>query len=420
MSTFIKKLRTDALYRNSVIFIGGSLIASIFGYLFHLAMGRMLAPADYAIIASLLAVLTIISVPAGTIQTVATRYTAQYKAKGDEASLKGLRVSLARKLGVLGIIITVGFMVLSPWVSDFLNIGSVWPVIVISLVFLFAILAPIYRGILQGSQRFVALSSSLIAEAGLKFAAGIGLVWIGLQVGGAIGAIVIGSAAGLLVAWFFARQDGTVVPKKVDLKGMLKYALPVIIVLLSAALLYNIDVILVKHYFSGEEAGLYAALSQLGKIIVFGTMAVAGVMFPMVAEKFERKEDYRPILWKSIGIVGGLSAIAVVIYFLAPQFVIGLLYGENYLAVAWLLGYVAVFMALYSVLNVLVQFFLSIKIYGFIYPLVVGMIAQIVLVVMYHTSLFEVIMIMNVSIAATTVALFVYYGFLSKKLKARR
>ena len=55
---------------------------------------------------------------------------------------------------------------------------------------------------------------------------------------------------------------------------------------------HNIDVILVKHYFSADEAGHYAALSQLGKIIIFGTGAIASVMFPLVVERFEKHEMY--------------------------------------------------------------------------------------------------------------------------------
>jgi len=425
MNFSLKKALSDPLYRNSFIFFAGSFAASFLGYLYHLAMGRLLAPADYGIVASLLVVFLLLSVITTTILTVVMKYTAQYQARKDLPAINKISKKIGRYALVAGLIVTGLFVICSPWLSAFLNINSVLPVIAISGIFIFVFTTAVFRGILQGLQRFKALSITLVVESGVKLVAGIGLVLIGFYVLGAIVALVLAAAVGLWTAWWFVRRwkiQSNITKSEsdysqVDFRGMLVYSLPVLGFLLLATLIYNIDLLMVKHYFPATEAGYYAALSQLGKIIVFGTVAIAGVMFPMVAEKFEKKQNFRKVLWKSIGIVSLLSAIAIVVYFLAPKIVIGLLYGPEYLVAASLLGYVAIFMGLYSVTNVLIQFFMSVKSYGALYPLFAGCVAQIILITMFHQSLLQVILVMDISMAAIAIALFAYYGFFSQKLK---
>ncbi len=388
-------------------------------------MGRLMSPADYSMVAALLSVLAIISVPTGVINTVAMRYSAQYKAKSNDSLITKLQHLLSRKMFIFGIVLTGIMLISSPFIAKFLKLDSVLPVIVLSFVCLFIFTAPVYRGILQGLQKFKGLSISLVADSGIKFAAGVALVMAGFLISGAIGAVVLGAFVGLITAWFFLKKQKVINPEKntkeqIDFRGMLKYAIPVAVVLLGTALFYNIDVILVKHYFSAQEAGYYASLSQLGKIIIFGTGAIAGVMFPMIVEKYEKGERYQGLFWKSIGIVTLLSGIALVIYFLFPEFVVGLLYGADYLPMAGLLGFVGIFMALYSILNVVVQFFLSVKSYTFLYSFIIGMIGQIILVVLFHNTIEQVILMMNISMASIAIALFIHYAFFNQKLKIKR
>ncbi len=418
MASFIGKIKRDPLYRNSIIFFIGSFVASALGYLYHLFLGRLLLPEQYGIIGSLLSMFLIVSVATNTILTVVMKYTAQYYAQGKSAAVVTMQKRLGRWLTVGSVIITGACVALSGPISRFLNIDSVWPVVFLGLSFLFIFVSPIYRGVLQGLQRFGRLSWSMIIDGCAKLFFGLLLVWLGWSVIGGVLGIVAGALLGLLTSWLFSR-DTRKIPGQAfgDWRGVWTYCLPVAVVMLATTLLYSIDVILVKHYFSPAEAGLYTAVSQLGKIIVFGTAAIAGVMFPMVAAKFAEGENFRPVFWKAVGIVTGLSALAAVIYFLAPNFIIGLLYGPDYLPGASLLGYVAIFMAFYSVINVLVQFFLSIKDYGALLPLVVGCAAQIFLIVLFHQSLYQVIFIIDCCLASIVASLFVYYGYRSKKHK---
>ena len=72
-------------------------------------------------------------------------------------------------------------------------------------------------------------------------------------------------------------------------------------------MIITMDLILVKHFFSDQDAGVYATLSILGKIIYFAASPVASVMFPIVAGKHAKGEKYFEFLLMSLLITIFLS-----------------------------------------------------------------------------------------------------------------
>jgi O-antigen/teichoic acid export membrane protein len=82
------------------------------------------------------------------------------------------------------------------------------------------------------------------------------------------------------------------------------------------------------------------------------------------------------------------------VYFLFPQFIITLfLGGRGYLAMAPFLGLFGLFITLYSVVNIFVNFFLSINKTKIISLLVGSALLQIVLLWIYHSNFYEIISI---------------------------
>ncbi|EKD49327.1 MAG: capsular polysaccharide biosynthesis protein [uncultured bacterium] len=407
-----QNLKKNALVKHSAVFFTGSMIASIMGYLYHLAMGRMLGPSNYAIVVSLLSLFTLISVPAGMLQTVIAKFTANAKADENFDYINVLQKYFSKSFFYVGCVIFAVLAIFSKPIAGFLRIDSYIPVLILGVVFFVVLIVPVFRGVLQGLQRFKALSLSLIADAMTKLGLGLLLVFMGLRVNGAITAIAMSAYVGILVTIFYLK-DLKKFDKKVAIekKKIFIYCIPVAVMLLTTALYYNIDIIMVKHYFDGTDAGHYSALSMLGKIIVFGTMSIVGVMFPMVAEAFRKGENYSKFLWQSVGIVALLSGIGIAAYFIFPHFIIGLLYGKEYQVVAPYLGYVGIFMGLYAIVNIFAQFFISIQKYTPLILLVIASILQIVALMIFHSSIKEVIVVMNIVMVSLLVAFLVYYLF---------
>src|ERR1039458_7827861 len=69
----------------SVLFVGSSAAAVLF-FLFHVLMGRLMGPVDYAELVALIGLLNVLNVPAGVMQLTMARYVAEYVQREDAAT----------------------------------------------------------------------------------------------------------------------------------------------------------------------------------------------------------------------------------------------------------------------------------------------------------------------------------------------
>ena len=134
---------------------------------------------------------------------------------------------------------------------------------------------------------------------------------------------------------------------------MLSYSWPTLLASILLAVSINLDIILVKHYFPAEEAGLYAAVSTIGKIILYATGPIVSVMFPMISEQTAKKEKHYKIFLLSLTMTLVGALIILGIYVIAPGKVISILYGGTYASLYYLLPQVGVAVLFYALINLI-------------------------------------------------------------------
>lgn len=408
---------SNRLLANSLVFFAGTMVLSVFNYLYNSFMGRLLGPEQYSIIGSLLAFIAIITIPTNAVATVAMRFTAHYHAKNDDGTILTFFRRFAKKLALLGILVALGLIAASPLLANFLHLPSATPVVIIAPILIFAILLPLNRGILQGLQRFGEAVINQNIDPFLKLVLGVLLVKLGFGINGAMAAILLGSGIAYLTSFAplrsILKQKPTpiaVMPKEVK-----DFSLIALIAFLLATLLMNIDVLLVKHYLPSYEAGLYAALSTIGKIILFVTSPVVSVMFPMISDLQGREQKHYRVLLQSIILVTAIGLIGTVGYYLMPELVVRILYGPDYLAIAPLLGLFGTVMLLYSLINLWINYFLSIGDRYFIIFLIIGSILEVALLVWRHDNFLIIVESLLVSMSFGFVALTAYYFYLKRE-----
>ena len=416
-----KKILKNQLIAGSFVLFVGSMFANFGSYLYHLLMGRMLGPVNYGVLTALISLLYIISIPALTLATTIVKFASVAKAKKNYAKVYFLFYDFSRKLLVVSVIIFILFAFGSQVIAEFLQIPSRALIILTSSLFLISLLPTVNNGILQAFLNFPFLAANSIFGVILKLALAVGLVKLGFSVGGAMMAILISSLIIYLVSFFplrflwqykqslllrnkqslLLRNKGKVA--KIDWSKITSYAAPVFLAVLGLTSLYTTDIILVKHFFPAFQAGLYAALAVMGKIIFFASNAVPMVMFPLVSERYENGGRYRPFLSQSLILVSGLSAGITGFYFLFPKFMINILYGPSFLATSPYLGLFGIFISLYTLSSVLTSFFLSIRKTRVAFFVLSAAITQIALIWLFHASILQVI---QISILVTTLLLF--------------
>lgn len=399
----------NKLLAGSLVMIVGSNVTNFLNYIYHLILGRMLGPASYGELAALISLIGLLGMIPLSLGLVVTKFISASKT---EAQIKNLATWFDKRVLFLALVILTTITLSSSYISKFLNIKDTFLIIIVGVSFLFLLPSTFNRALLQGLLKFRQFVISVLFENFSKLALAIILVVIGFGVTGAMMGLLIGIFFGWLISRHFIR--GYLVKKaitKPKIKPIFVYSVPVIFQFLTITSLYSSDLILVKHFFSSHEAGIYAALSTLGRIIYFGAGPITSVMFPIISAKQSQGQNYKKVFILSLLMTVVLTLVVLLIYIFLPDLSIQILYGSKYLEAKSLLALFGIFSTLLTIANLLTNYYLSLgKVKVVILPIIAA-ISQIFGIVFYHSSLMEVI---TVSIIVTTlliIFLFVYFGY---------
>lgn len=383
----------NSLFRDGVILLSATTLLNLSAFIYHFYMGRVLGPSSYGILGAMLSLVYLLNVPLFVLQTAISKSVSELKVKEQFSKINYLLSALLKGLTLYGVIAAAMFIFLIPIIASFLYIPKT-TLYVLSPLVLFILLLPVNRGVLQGLQRFKSLGVNMVSEGFSKLALGVLLVFLGFGVNGAVAGITLSIVVSFFLGFLPLRNITNHAKEKVNVIEVYKFALPVFIVLTSLTIFYSADIILVKHFFNELEAGYYAALALLGKVVFFATLSINWVMFPKVVEMNAAQKPSIHILRKSLIFVLFLSAIISTLYFLFPGLVINLLFGNEYIAIKPLLGLFAVFMAFYSMVYILSIYNLSMQRTRFIYILILFNLLEVILISLFHQSLKQIVLVL--------------------------
>jgi O-antigen/teichoic acid export membrane protein len=267
----------------------------------------------------------------------------------------------------------------------------------------------LFIGVLNGLEKFTYQNFSSVVSALLKVGFAVLFVFIGYGVNGALWGIILGLVAGIVICYVplnsLVREANY---EKFDSKPIYRYAVPVFFASMFSIFVVTVDQILVKHFFSSVDAGLYAAAGNVGKIIWFGSGFLTSVLFPQIVALKAQKKDTSKLLMKVLLISGLLAVIGCVVYFSTPNLIVNLLYGSDYLSIAPLIGLFGVGMMFFSLLQVMITYNLAMEKYNFIYIILLGLIIEVAGIFVFHESLLDIVKIFLVSNALMLFGVLVY------------
>ena len=392
-TTKIKKImlkiikKNKQLLKDNLILFIGLFLNGAFAYIYHFIMGRALGPVDYGILNIIIAINYIIVVFFNAIQTSITQYTAKYKSQNQPGKINTLIRKTSKQLLKTSIIISLIFSLTIPLIGSFLHLENPWILLWCIPLIIFSLIYPITRGALQGLQSFAKLSLSYIGEGSIKVITGVILIFLGLRLHGALAALGFALILSYPITFKPLKKIFNTKPKKIQIKEIYSYSLPVVLAFLLITLMFSLDILLVKHFLSPEQAGFYAALAILSKVIFFSITPLAQVMFPKITEAKQSKNNYNHLLYKTLFISLIIIAIILVIYFGVPSLAVTILFGSAYQAIIPLLGLMGVMMSFLSLAYVLVFYNLSIERYNFIWIILTFLVVEIVILFLFHNNL---------------------------------
>lgn len=418
MKKMAKELIKNPLISGSaIVFIGGN-IANVFQFLFNLFMSRNLSVVEYGVLASIMSFIALPGFITGAIAPTVIHFAGRYFATQDLGKLRGLYGRLGKATFMLAMSIFLLILIFLSPIGIFFHIKDHTLLFLADVIIVFGAFQLLNNAFLQAKLSFGYLSGVSILGALLKFAFGVLLVFLGLSVGGAVGAIVIATVIPLLFTFIPLRHifEKKITPVTTKAKDLFSYGLPSAFALSALTFFITSDIILVKHFFNPKQAGLYAGLSLIGRVIFFLSGPISGVMFPLIVQKHGKGESYAKSFYLSLFLVFAASLIIMIFYYLFPDFVIHFfLKNTAYLSIKPYLIFFALFITMYSLLVVVVNFYLSIKKTKVAFPLILGVIAQAGGIWIFHNSFTQVISISFVIIFVLLSSLLLYYPYATRK-----
>lgn len=390
----------------------GTNIANFLAYLYHLIIGRILGPVSYGELATIISTLGLISTVFSFLGIVVVKFVSA--SKKDQI---GPLYNWFLKNGLLfGVILFFLQLIITPILSGFLKIEIKTVVLLAPILFL-TLLSFIIRSFLQGLLRFgrVVLISNI--DLGGRLVFGIIFISLGLSSLGGVLGILIASFFSLFLGFVFLRDIRSKTRKIYyeNSKKIFKYTLPVLLISFANNSFVSTDVVLAKHYLTPVDAGIYASLSTLGKIIFYATSPIVAVMFPIISKRYNQKKNYLPFFSVSASMIVLLGLAVLGIYYFFPRLMINILFGEKFLVGSDLLIYFGLFAFVFSLSNMFSSFYLSIGKTIIWFFVSFFAIFQILGILLYHSTIKEIIYVSLISVSLLLFFLILYFGYGKRK-----
>jgi glycosyltransferase involved in cell wall biosynthesis/O-antigen/teichoic acid export membrane protein len=388
-------------------------------YAFHVVATRILAPSEYGGLSGLLAMLLVLSVPCGVLQTVVAKRTAMLRADGGEG-LDALTARTTRGLALLGGAIAAVVVIASPLVGAFVHVGLV-PALLLAPFAFFAIVASAPLGVLQGQKRFAALGWATSSGVVVRFVVGVALMSAGWGIVGALLGSAVAQVAVLGISLRLLRLPGHVwATAGASIQWVRGELASTLAALTGFWLLVETDIVLARHYFGAHDSGVYAAAGILARAVLFLPAAVALVALPHFAEAGRDVERSRQWLRLSLTATGALAFGAALVLALFGRPLLSLTFGTDYAVGDGLLAILAPAMASLALTSVLLYFHIAAgsRAYRVVY---VGLAAETLLIAIGHGSGQEVaIVVLGVGAAVTAVLFHAAHAVLRWRPEAAR
>ena len=335
-------------------------LASLTSFGFQWAMARMLAPAAYADLFAVLALFAILAVPSQLLLPIGTRMTGlAVVAKGRPAAIEVLRRALIRG-GIVGLVAWIVVAAMSGLIELLIGTDDRTAIIWLGGAVAIAFVFPFTKALLTGLRAFLLLGTSNLLDGALRALIGVGLVALGFGVAGGIAASalsgLLGVLAVVLAAPYIARATSEApVGTPPDASGMSAHV-RVGLLSLSLAILMNVDILVVRHFFDDASASLYAASALVGRIVLFAAAPAAQVVLPHIIRQVAAGEPLTRTLAVTAAFtvfIGGGAALVIVV---VPELVFQIMFADRYIPVPHLVWAYTVAGSLLALLTLLTYF----------------------------------------------------------------
>jgi O-antigen/teichoic acid export membrane protein len=386
----------------SVVLLSGSGLTTAINLAYNIAVAQFLGPRGFGQATVVYTILTLISAVTLSFQIISAKLVAQ---QGTSENKAAVYRSFHRGAWACGILVALILLLFQSAIAGYLNLANPTLVALLAVGAAFYVPLGCRRGYIQGSYGFRRLATNLVVEGAFRLGGSVLLILLGLGVEGVIAA----NAAAVVVAYLTAAPKlAGRVQNPLHFSSALRETSQALVFFSGQVLINNCDIVLVKHFFLAKEAGLYAAVAMVGRVIFAFSSAVVNSMFPLVAgTREEERKDLRVIATSLLLVLvtGSILALGLGI---APAGIWTAFFGSGFEIVGkynfpYLLALYAITTITFSLSVVIITFEMSYKIANTSWVQLAFSGVVIAAICQFHSSLREVILVQLILMVALLV-----------------
>lgn len=397
-----------AFMRHNSLLLLATVVTTPLSLLYSILTARVLGPEAFGILGVVLALYQVLAQTIGPFSLVTAKYVAEYHAVGNRPATAALLRRIMRLLVWVGVVSLLAIGAISPLIRSFLHLDSSRTVILVSLLFAASLGMEMARGVLQGLHAFGQLALNQIAEALARLIVGIGLLAVGLTVDGAIVAYILGVIGAIVLVAPRLRAMTRDPGPRPALGPILAYTRAVTLMGVSNIVLANASIILVKHYFSAYDAGIFAAVVSFGRILYLVATVFLTTMFPSLAALRATNQSSVRLIALNLTVLTAISVCAIAVLAVLGNALVRIVYGDAYLPAAPLLALYGLSIVIALPIGMVNVYLLASARLALLFTYAGGAALQIALLLLVHRTLPQVILM----VCASNLVMLGAYGFL--------
>jgi len=318
-----RNLRARVLSGSMIMLISSGLVGAM-NLLYNLWIAHALGADSFGHASAVYTVLMLLSSVTLSFQLLCSKFVA----KNDSIAEKvGIYRYLHRRSWIFGIGISVLLLYSSSIISNYLNLPTRSYMMLLALGVVFYVPLGARRGMMQGMYDFRYLAINFVLEVVVKLGGAILFIALGYGVFGVIAAVV----ASIIVSYVFARPYRHLQKEsRTTLPMAFGEGVQASVFFIGQVIINNLDIILVKHFFSATQAGVYAAIALVGRVVYMLSWSVVSGMFPFSAGVRSEERDGRAVLGTALLLVILIASLFTLGVWAAPRWLWHLLLGSGF------------------------------------------------------------------------------------------
>lgn len=361
-------------------------------YLYNLLLGRLLGPAQFADAAILITLLLMLSFVGMTFQIV----TAKYAVLFEELDLMRFIKHISKYAALFGVLFGFLILVFNRQLQTVFHTQTALMFVVFGVSIPLYFMMSVNRGLFQGKNQLKQLATTYQTEMASRLLLTMAALFVFPNIPSSI-IVALGIFFSFVFGLFpFQKKITTAIRAThtavIETKSIAVFFALTAFYELTQIIINNSDIILVKHFFDNQQAGLYASLALIGRVVYFVAWMFVMLLLPKVIQMKKDNQDTLPILLKYVGYITVLSSLIVGFTALFPEFVVWAMFGDAYISISFLLWKYALATSLFAIANIFAYYYLSLNQY---FPVVVSALlglTQIGLIFLYHNTLEQVVL----------------------------